>query len=351
MKELFPNNKFMPVTYDLNQRISIKPGQVFIVKPVGVGAHEGNGISVITNVKELIAAKKKILDSKYPKWTEGVISTYITNPLLYECRKFHLRVYLSVSSWGDIKLYHTSKILTAELPYVARDYSNPKIHDTHAKSTDRDMFYPNDMNDPRIGEGISYITDRITEALLKKCEIKPYSESEHAYELLGVDIMFDVDYNPFLIEVNNKIGRGPVKGPNDYFHAFEREILSFEYNNFIVPPFKLVDGYQEKREVIDAYKKDDVSMVACELVNGISNDWNRLIDMIPGNARFHVFNDDESKVTTLRINELVLYQHIYVEYLPIIRKVIDASYYLDDEETYKYKLIQRNGDKVELVRQ
>lgn len=229
--------KFMPQTWNLKDVRSVKEGEVLIIKPVGYGACAGNGISVVTDDDGLRRAREKI--SKDPRWKEAIASNYITNPLLFKGRKFHFRCYILITSWGKYIPYRRADILTASEPYKAADYDNEAIHDSHGKSTLEDRFFPEDLPDPegKIQAGLTMIFDRIIEAIKKDCTLKTYSESQHGYELLAPDILFDEDFNPYLLEVNSRVGYGAVKGVNEYYHEWERGFLDWEYEHGIAPIF------------------------------------------------------------------------------------------------------------------
>lgn len=246
MKELFPEDysTFMPQSWCLDDKMSVAEDEVLIVKPVGDRACAGNGISVVFNTQQLEDAKRKVLK----QWKEGIISRYIRKPLLFKGLKFHFRCYILVSSWGTYIPYPRADILTASKPYVDDSYLDTEIHDSHGKSTLKDCFFPEDIDDPdlvvgetasgekitkrqKIQQVLDLVMDKIIFAIKQKCALNPYSESQNGYELLAPDVMLDEDYNPFLLEVNSRVGFGAVKGVNEYYHDWERGFLDWEYEN------------------------------------------------------------------------------------------------------------------------
>jgi len=99
MKKYFPNDylSFMPKTYDLNDFNKINNNEIYIIRPIGQGAYQGNGIMLVSNNKELIKAKK--IAKKEKKW-DWIISKYIKNPLLFNNKKCHFRCYLLITTFN-----------------------------------------------------------------------------------------------------------------------------------------------------------------------------------------------------------------------------------------------------------
>lgn len=248
MKNMYQDYlSFMPEMTKLNEITEIK-NQVLIAKPVGAGAHSGKGISIIFDNDELIKSKQFAKKNKQWKW---ITTVYIKNPLLFKGLKFHLRCHLMVTTSNKFFQFPIYEILTAEEPYQQSDFTNKKIHDSHGSSTLHGYFYPRDLNDPRIKEQVEKIMNRIILSL--KDRVKSYAGNKYAYEILGVDILIDDLYNGWLIEVNNKIGRGAVY-PYKEYQKYEHDILTWEYNSIIKPTFskiKLIPMEKLENNAID----------------------------------------------------------------------------------------------------
>jgi hypothetical protein len=98
------------------------------------------------------------------------------------------------------------------LPYRNGDYANKLIHDTHLKSTSRNIFVPRDLSDddplktaiigawPKIEDCMHHVS-RIFEGY---CQ--PYSNAENAFEIFGCDVMIADDGGVKLIEINEHTG-------------------------------------------------------------------------------------------------------------------------------------------------
>lgn len=228
---------FMPKTVRLDELKEIKDGDVFIIKPVGVGAHSGKGISVVVNDRELKVAKENAAKHKHWKW---IASKYIKNPLLFNGKKFHFRCYLMITTMNLKKFYKFNQyeIVLAKDKYKPSDFQNKNIHDSHAKTTPFLYTYPKDIKDDRIQVEVEKIMDRIIDVLMKT-NITGYEEPKYAYDILGLDIMFDDNYNAWLIEVNNKIGHG-IENYNENYRNFEKNFLTWEYNSIVKQIFSKI---------------------------------------------------------------------------------------------------------------
>lgn len=224
MKKLKVDLSFIPVTKDVTE---VKEGEIWIVRPVGPSACSGKGISVVTTTEELEKGKNLITDQN---WIP-IVTEYINNPLLFKGRKFHLRCYILISSWGVVSLHKEAKIFTGAQDYQQGDYCNKMIHDTHADTTAHNYIYPEDFDGDteKIKEGLDLILLRISQAVKNK--VKPYKgESEYGYTILGLDVMFTDDYTVKLIEVNSQPGMWSViYPPNIEYEDFENKLLTWEY--------------------------------------------------------------------------------------------------------------------------
>lgn len=154
----------------------------------------------------------------YPK---KIASEYILNPILLNNRKIHIRMYLLITLYPKYS-YHVFKmgrIMTSKKSYVANNYNDHDIHDTHITSTEKSYFFPQDRNlldTPRKKNGISLENSKyIIKQMKKICKIisqiyEPqqgvYDETTTGYEVFGVDFMIDELYHVYLIEINDNVG-------------------------------------------------------------------------------------------------------------------------------------------------
>ena len=172
------------------------------------------------------------LNKKFRFNIEWVLQEYITNPLLFEKRKFHLRgIFLYIFSNNKKKgyLYNDLKILTAKLPYVNDDYKNKEIHDSHDKSTIRKcMTFKKDFKDIYGEEKVNYIFDQtkyIVQYIYKLINAKCYPEVKNCFNIYGFDIMILDDFTVKIIE--NNFNPGLDYQPEFYDLIFEKTIDCF----------------------------------------------------------------------------------------------------------------------------
>ena len=226
--------------------------KIWIMKPVDGFA--GKGIKVIENRVQCTQYLKEIKTNanlkKYKKW---VIQEYITKPLLFKKRKFHIRAYFlyipnsnksksNISSNNSGYLLDIAKIFIAGKDYIVGDYQNQSIHDTHLKSTPQPLYFERDFK-KEFGKASTTKVKKqmitIFKDVLKCLNAKCYSESKKCYELFGADLMIDENMIVKLIEVNTKIGLGSY--PNDkldinkiiFENVMDVVLDRHDYDNFI----------------------------------------------------------------------------------------------------------------------
>ena len=174
---------------------------VWIVKPVGSGFYSGKGISVVTNFDELTR-------SINPR-NNYVIAQYLNNPLLYDGKKFHIRVLTIVGSdSGYTLLKSLNEVYPAILPYQSGQYDNKNIHDTHFVShiyTGKEQDLVERFGQERT-DSINNQIEAIVQDTVNSFQPKPYSESDFGFEIFGYDFLVDDTYKVYLIEVNRKVG-------------------------------------------------------------------------------------------------------------------------------------------------
>ena len=185
----------------------IKTGKIYIAKPVS-GA-SGENIEIIKNKKEFnsnISNFKKSFFRRDKKIKDGknwVLQEYITNPLLYNGKKFHIRANICMTNEGKNFLDKQLQIIPAFEKYKKSDFKNKNIHDTHAK--DNPYFIDNYLNSDLKEEQIKKIKKeviKISKKFLDKVKIKCYQGLENCFNIFGLDIIFLEDFNPIFIEAN-----------------------------------------------------------------------------------------------------------------------------------------------------
>lgn len=215
----FANSGIVPEAFNLYNL----PKKTVIVKPADKTGHSGFGIKIYTN------PTKQEIEKDFLEHEKISISQYIPNPLLYQKRKFHFRVLMAVSnSW--IKYAPIFIVVVAKHPYEADNYQDCKIHDTHAKSTPWYKTFPEGFEKSSrepILKGINLVMTSIGNKIKS---VFSYPESDFSYQIAGVDIMFDENYKPWIIEVNNTSGFS-LSFPE--FKKFEKDFFTWEFYNCI----------------------------------------------------------------------------------------------------------------------
>ena len=242
----------LPATFCLDD---LQPDKVdwdhhmYIVRPTGTFAWCGNGIQRATNADELRKIQRDMAKSK----DRPLASEYIKNPLLWQGRKMHLRTYWLVRGRTDhspffTMLWDRAKILTAKKPYVCGHFEDSEIHDSHAKGTPRNLFWPDDLRDALTTEQIEHIQNQMREVLScigKAFEpiAQPFPESLWGFEIFGCDFMVDAEsLNVFLLECNERVGYQMVPGETDAsgrFAKFTEDYYNWVYDNALAPLLQL----------------------------------------------------------------------------------------------------------------
>jgi hypothetical protein len=246
MKKQFPNiyKRYMMKTYAYNRLYSYKEGDVIIIRPIGAGAGGGADVYVVNTANEF---NKSI--TKLRRYKQIIITKYIVNPLLLKTlsyKKFHLRMYLMICTFKEGFEWHfwdRGKIITAELPYVPDDFTNPLIHDTHFKSTHINKYFPDDLNLEK--SVISKLYKQMNEIMEASANIikehtSSYPESKYAFEVFGVDMMITDDLIVKLIEINARHDYGVddlKKKDGDKHNQFCSAFFDWIYKNAITPVF------------------------------------------------------------------------------------------------------------------
>ena len=325
MKTKFPEiyEKYMPETRNLRDVKDIekdyKKDNAYIIRPIGPGAGGGAGVKVVTNNKELEEARHETR-----KYKNVIISEYIKNPMLHKGKKFHLRMYLMICVGKPFgprgfcwHLWNKGKIVTAELPYEKGDWTNPRIHDTHFKSTPINLWFDKDLG--KTTDETTNILAQMNEVLKAAAEIlrpeaKVYSESKYGFEVFGVDFIITDDEKVKLIEINARhdYGKDDKVNPEGY-KKFCAEFFDW-INKYAISPVFFNESPINKYIQNESYRLDRERFPIKEDIrfNGKyysvyvpMDDYNSLdilVDYFTENSRIKVRKDGSS-------TSLSLYEH------------------------------------------
>lgn len=225
------------------------PAGVSIIRPVD-GCF-GRGLSVLENPTrdQLVAAVSKAQhdakEVKRFKISEVLLSKYCEHVRLWTGKKFHLRTFLIVASYGtafQTFAFPQSIIYTTKEPYVAGDYENLAKHDSHTRA-ENDPLFPRDAAAENFSsEEQQSITIQMHSVLRAVSSLlaphsKPYSESRYCFEVFGVDFLIAADNTPILLEVNDKTAYRFLS--EEKLKLFSEEFYDFLDEALLVP---LLDG-------------------------------------------------------------------------------------------------------------
>ena len=318
------------ITSDTDEIIDIKlhsdknSNKVYIIRPTGPKAFAGKNIFVVTNDKELEEARIELLK----KFSNVIVSEYIQNPLLYEGRKFHLRMYILINSDATWSFWERGKAMTAKLPYIKDDWTNKEIHDSHGETTPTDIYFPEDILPKDKYKHVYQQMHIILSAVAKiiKPHVKCYEESKYCCEVFGIDFMLTDDYTVKLIEINAEAGYGAKNEDKTKYKQYCSEYFDWFYKESLLSRL-FRESVMMKKNVKKTYLFVD-NQLGEEFVKLLDNKgWIRKdINDIPEYVDLLYFNDPKNFFSLLKNKQD--YYKIYN-----IKANIKSSLWRDD--TYK----------------
>jgi hypothetical protein len=265
---------YIPITFNISEKKKYDFPKWYILRPVE-GSY-GNDIFYVNNEKDLEDKIKYYNthgnNSQILYKSNVIASEYINNPLLFNKKKMHLRIYVVFSLINGVLntfLHDFGEILTAKEPFDMDTPFTKDKHDTHGRSTIADFFYPQDFNSKNLGREISDkqkkelwnkvrdICKAIGKIFKKNIDKLLYPNEKNAYHLLGLDIMFRDDMTPVFIESNInpnldfQYDTGKYKIKNYYaslMYSLYISTIMYSWINEVVlePLFKYNDPYKAR---------------------------------------------------------------------------------------------------------
>jgi hypothetical protein len=180
-----------------------------ILKPLN--GFSGSGITIIKTKKDIeLWLKKNEENIKYKEW---ILQDYLQNPDLKDGLKFHLRVLILVkvdqNKHVNVYISNYKFYITASAKYKNNDWLNKDIHDTHYKSTKKNMIFPEEMPDNWNTSDINKANSDMNQIFIKifsnQIDFSPEWNAKKGFEIFGADIMFS-NKHTYLLEINSKIG-------------------------------------------------------------------------------------------------------------------------------------------------
>ncbi len=227
----------------LKKDVKIKDG-IYVIRPVGRFVGSGEGIEYVTNQKELLNIANKY--KKNNKYSKVIASEYIQPLLLYNNKKFHIRIYiLFLNNGGKItsSINLHGRIFCAKTNFINDNYDNLEIHDTHGRYSIRNIYFPEEFNydkenTEKVLSQMELILSKVAEMI--KSNLKCFPESNNCFEVFGIDFMIKNDFTVILIEINDDVG---IRNYNKYYteegnkmwHMHVKKYVKWIYDNGISP--------------------------------------------------------------------------------------------------------------------
>jgi hypothetical protein len=198
---------------------------VYIVKPEN--SLSRTGVGVVRNYLELMSH----LDH-YSDYQEWIIQDYIDNPLLFNNKKFHFRIYVIYVQTENSTTAYLSKngfIYTANKEFES-DTFDPNIVLSGENSKNNVFYIPEDFTrsfgkqvwDNMVFPQIVKITRETIRSTVE--HLKCPAKKQKCFKILGYDILINNDYKCFLAEINAR--NVSYKYPNQKFKdTFYKNIL------------------------------------------------------------------------------------------------------------------------------
>jgi hypothetical protein len=248
--------KYYPKTFKINETKKYEFPKWYILRPLD--SNSGIDIFYINNKKDLTARIEYYNKTKNYKGNvynnDVIASEYISNPLLFKERKFHLRLYLLISICNNIFnsfFLKYGEILTAKEPFNMLEPFTKDKHDSHFYSTNDDYNYPKDFINDNLNKNITEndknelwnkiieIMKPISKTMEKHKKDLIYSDVKNCYYVFGIDIMIRDTLEPAFIEINYSPGFNYKKDINRdifskiYFDWINETVLEplFKYND------------------------------------------------------------------------------------------------------------------------
>jgi hypothetical protein len=227
-----------------------KDGDIIIIREVN--SQKQKGVYVIIDKQSFIELRDKLLAEN----RGAIVSKYITNPLLYKEKKFHLRIYITIfiDKNGNKKIKYMLnyiKIIIAKQKYVIRDkvdYLDPDIN-ISGGGADRLILWDIDQCCHLSSPSIAFfnkcnksIKDAINSIPLDSISL--YPEQNAGFYTYGADIMLDATGHAWILELNQGSGCFVAEWWDTVHKKFNKEFMNYLFkvydfllDEFILPYF------------------------------------------------------------------------------------------------------------------
>lgn len=201
----------------------------------------GSGNKVVDTVEEVKTFVKAYTPTReFKGW---ILQDALEETATWKGYKFHIRVILVVvvrnrNTSIYISNYHTY-VLSSER-YTVDRLKEPEIYDTHKKRNKQNAFFPMERPDgwslEEARAGMGAIARILHSIFNMQHSFKPDWKIKNGYELIGVDILFDKQHKPYILEMNQKMAFYPSQT------IFLPEILHLGLGGSSMELFRLLYG-------------------------------------------------------------------------------------------------------------
>jgi len=192
---------YIPKTYT-TEDFTGDPDLIYILKPYN--SFGGKGITINKNIKSDIRNLKDL-----------IVQEYITNPLTYNGKKFHIRLHIICNN-GEVYIDRKPYIMVSSSQYDIND-ERLNVHVTNLVLQDKkvELLLSDVITEDQYNQFFKD-TYMIFSDIFNTVDI--FDKFPQHYEILGVDLLLDSEYKLWLLEINsnptmNFINKslGPIK--------------------------------------------------------------------------------------------------------------------------------------------
>jgi len=227
-------------------------GDVVIIKEVL--SYQQRGVYVVGTEEDFLNVKSKLVGIR------AVVSKYIQNALLFEGKRFQLRINIILFIYRNkdtnklIKkfLYKKDNIFTihSKKKYIINnkdDYLDPEITITKGKYNER-LIYFSEIEKQYSAKFIKKCKKSIDDAIhsISLDNISLYPEQKAGLFIYGADFMLDDTGHAWILELNSKPGfipgivqrTGGIEAEQKFKLHFFKNFFGFILDNIVLPYFK-----------------------------------------------------------------------------------------------------------------
>ncbi|KAL4495059.1 hypothetical protein ABPG72_015759 [Tetrahymena utriculariae] len=267
------------INLSISIQLDIKLQQLFpytnfcnfwILKPCG--SSKGQGLQIMSDDNQIVNYTNQLQTRLVQKYIERIyICKSQVYPQLYN-KKFDLRLWVLVKSFNPLRVYYYKQayLRVCSSEYDLQDTRNIFSHFTNYSINRNKFIQNNNVEDSAISlkllkdiikkeHGISYqknIQPKINEIIVHslKSVQKKIKQNNSCFEIYGFDIIFDEEFNPYLLEVNLSPA---CSKRNEFISKLQKEMfistlnILFNTEYYQIQNWKKIKIQDQIRQVID----------------------------------------------------------------------------------------------------